>query len=87
MRGVVGSWVVSLLFWVVVLVFPSPVEVLGSWLLPSARFVFGDRIRSLAEHVWFFPSPVGVLVSWLQPSAWFCFFGDRLRSLAEDGLL
>ena len=68
------------------MVFPSPVEVLVSWLQPSARFVFGDRFRSLAEEFWFFPSTVGLLVSWLLPSAWFV-LGGRIRSFAEDGLL
>ena len=54
MRGVVGSWVVSLLFWGVFWFFPSPVRVLDCWLLPSARFfVFGNRLRSLAEDVGF----------------------------------
>ena len=30
--------------------FPSPVGVLVSWLQPSTRFVFGDRLRSPAEE-------------------------------------
>ena len=53
MRGVVGSWVVSLLFWGVVW---FPFTRWGVGQLPSTfcQVLFlGDRLRSLAEDVWF----------------------------------
>ena len=85
MRGVVGSWVVSLLFWGVVW-FPFTRWGVGQLASTFCQVLFLGTALGLSQKTFGFPSPVGVLVSWLQPSARFV-FGDRLTSLAEDGLL
>ena len=45
--------------WGVVLVFPSPVEVLVSWLQPSARFVLGTALGLSQKRFGFSVHPLG----------------------------